>query len=128
VTRSLYRHLVWLHPPAFRQKFAEEMLWIFDETTEARRAPAVRRLSHFIGSAVAGAFRSLETGAATCISSLLFFGLGYAQKSSLDEASAVEIPGGIAGVPARSLVFALSEMCLGLSSIQAKSRPVRPKT
>src|SRR3989442_10948585 len=29
--RSLYRWLLYLHPPAFRQRFAEEMLWIFDE-------------------------------------------------------------------------------------------------
>jgi hypothetical protein len=32
--RSLYRCLLWLHPPAFRQRFAEEMLWIFDETAK----------------------------------------------------------------------------------------------
>lgn len=29
--RTLYRFLLWLHPPAFRDQFAEEMLWIFDE-------------------------------------------------------------------------------------------------
>jgi len=36
MTRSLYRSLLWLHPPAFRREFAGEMLWIFDEaaTTE----------------------------------------------------------------------------------------------
>lgn len=32
MTRSLYRSLLRLHPPAFRRQFAEEMLWIFDET------------------------------------------------------------------------------------------------
>lgn len=31
ISRSLYRCLIYLHPPAFRQRFAEEMLWIFDE-------------------------------------------------------------------------------------------------
>ncbi|HEY2013793.1 MAG TPA: hypothetical protein VGH38_09850 [Bryobacteraceae bacterium] len=31
MTRSLYRSLLWLHPPAFRREFAGEMLWIFDE-------------------------------------------------------------------------------------------------
>lgn len=30
--RSLYRGLLWLHPPSFRQQYGEEMLWIFDET------------------------------------------------------------------------------------------------
>jgi D-alanyl-D-alanine carboxypeptidase len=29
--RSLYRALVYLHPPAFRDRFSAEMLWIFDE-------------------------------------------------------------------------------------------------
>jgi len=29
--RSLYRSVLWLHPPAFRREFAGEMLWIFDE-------------------------------------------------------------------------------------------------
>jgi hypothetical protein len=32
MTRTLYRCLVWLHPPAFRRQFAGEMLWIYDET------------------------------------------------------------------------------------------------
>ena len=30
--RFLYRFLLCLHPRAFRQRFAEGMLWIFDET------------------------------------------------------------------------------------------------
>jgi hypothetical protein len=29
--RASYRCLIWLHPPAFRRQFAEEMIWIFDE-------------------------------------------------------------------------------------------------
>jgi hypothetical protein len=33
--RILYRVLLWLHPPAFRREFANEMLWIFDETRGA---------------------------------------------------------------------------------------------
>ncbi len=32
MTRSFYRSLLWLHPSRFRERFAEEMLWIFDET------------------------------------------------------------------------------------------------
>ena len=35
MTRSLYRSLLWLHPPAFRRQFAGEMLWIFDEAAVA---------------------------------------------------------------------------------------------
>ena len=39
MTRSLYRSLLWLHPPAFRAQFAEEMLWIYDETAAAGVIP-----------------------------------------------------------------------------------------
>ncbi|SPE37958.1 hypothetical protein SBA6_80032 [Candidatus Sulfopaludibacter sp. SbA6] len=35
MTRTLYRSLLWLHPPSFRRQFAGEMLWIFDEATAA---------------------------------------------------------------------------------------------
>ena len=35
MTRSLYRSLLWLHPPDFRARFTEEMLWIYDETASA---------------------------------------------------------------------------------------------
>jgi len=30
--RTVYQCLLWLHPAAFRERFANEMLWIFDET------------------------------------------------------------------------------------------------
>jgi hypothetical protein len=30
--RSIYRTLLWLHPGGFRKQYAEEMLWIFDES------------------------------------------------------------------------------------------------
>lgn len=29
--RAVYWLLLWLHPRSFRERFAEEMLWIFDE-------------------------------------------------------------------------------------------------
>ncbi len=32
MTRALYSALVWLHPPAFREQFGSEMLWIFDSS------------------------------------------------------------------------------------------------
>ncbi|HEY6266817.1 MAG TPA: serine hydrolase domain-containing protein [Candidatus Acidoferrum sp.] len=37
--RSLYRLLLKLHPPAFRERFAEEMLWIFDEAAATQGVP-----------------------------------------------------------------------------------------
>jgi hypothetical protein len=36
MTRTLYRSLLWLHPPHFRERYAEEMAWIFDETATRR--------------------------------------------------------------------------------------------
>ena len=30
--RTVYKCLLWLHPAAFRERFADEMLWILDET------------------------------------------------------------------------------------------------
>jgi hypothetical protein len=41
--RLLYRCLLWLHPAAFRQRYAGEMLWIFDEA--ANSAGVVRFLT-----------------------------------------------------------------------------------
>lgn len=42
MTRTLYRCLVRLHPPAFRLRFEEELLWIFDESSNALcRVPLV---------------------------------------------------------------------------------------
>jgi hypothetical protein len=35
MTRRLYRFLLSLHPREFREEFAEEMLWIFDEAGRA---------------------------------------------------------------------------------------------
>lgn len=34
MTRTLYRWLVCLRPPAFRLRFEEELLWIFDESRD----------------------------------------------------------------------------------------------
>jgi uncharacterized membrane protein len=38
MTRILYRWLIGLHPPAFRLRFEQELLWIFDESREASGA------------------------------------------------------------------------------------------
>jgi hypothetical protein len=39
MTRALYRCLLRLHPPAFRQEFASDMLWIFEEAAANGVAP-----------------------------------------------------------------------------------------
>jgi hypothetical protein len=37
--RFFYRCLIWLHPPAFRQRFGDEMLSIFDDSAETQNFP-----------------------------------------------------------------------------------------
>jgi len=37
--RIIYRALLYLHPPAFREQFGDEMLWIFDETSSGSAVP-----------------------------------------------------------------------------------------
>jgi hypothetical protein len=38
MNRTLYRWLICLHPPAFRLRFEEELLLIFDESTDTSGA------------------------------------------------------------------------------------------
>lgn len=38
MTRTLYRWLICLHPPAFRVQFEQELLWIFEESRDASGA------------------------------------------------------------------------------------------
>ncbi len=38
MNRTLYRWLICLHPPAFRLRFEEELLWIFNEFTNTSGA------------------------------------------------------------------------------------------
>jgi hypothetical protein len=38
MTRTLYRWLVCLHPRAFRLRFEQELIWIFDESSDASGA------------------------------------------------------------------------------------------
>jgi uncharacterized membrane protein len=38
MTRTLYRRLIDLHPPAFRLRFEHELLWIFDESSDSSGA------------------------------------------------------------------------------------------
>jgi D-alanyl-D-alanine carboxypeptidase len=81
--RSLYRLLLNLHPPAFRERFAEEMMWIFDEVVETQG------VSRLFADAVVSLIRqwavrpeSWHAPLATAIpsastSSTTFFRLGY---------------------------------------------------
>jgi len=50
--RSLYRLLIRLHPPAFRRRFEDEMLLIFDETVASGQSTAL-----LLGDALVSLFR-----------------------------------------------------------------------
>ena len=41
MVRFLYVRLLRMHPSAFRESFASEMLWIFDETAQTERPSAM---------------------------------------------------------------------------------------
>jgi hypothetical protein len=41
--RFLYALLISLHPPSFRKRFAQEMLWIFDEAANSWGAGSLLR-------------------------------------------------------------------------------------
>lgn len=43
MVRRLYRCLIWLHPAAFRLRFEEEILWIFDEAADGWGAASLLR-------------------------------------------------------------------------------------
>ena len=41
MTRTVYRWLIGLHPPAFRMRFQEELLWIFEESRDSSGVAAL---------------------------------------------------------------------------------------
>jgi hypothetical protein len=81
--RFLYRFLLYLHPPDFRERFAAEMLWIFDE------APAQAQRAFFTDAFVSvlkqwilhsGLWKAV---AGACFSFLFLFGWWHSQEISL---------------------------------------------
>jgi enterochelin esterase-like enzyme len=94
--RSLYKYLVWLHPAVFRERFAEEMLWVFDEA----QGQGVLQLfiDGFISLLRQWMLRSgiWKKASGAVVSSLLLFGWWHSQESSLDEALRRGNPGQLA--------------------------------
>ena len=80
MSRAIYRSLLWLHPAAFRDRFAAEMLWLYDETVGSEGAAALladgfaslvrqwltRRLTWKVAAAVIGGM--LEVGLVLALS------------------------------------------------------------
>jgi len=82
--RNLYRVLIALHPRRFRERFGDEMLWIFDESPPERRP---RLLADSLFSLLRqrllrSDFWKLASGAA--ISVLLLCGWGYSLTHSVN--------------------------------------------
>ncbi len=86
MTRRLYRCLIWLHPPVFRERYSEEMLWIFDETTGEAVSPLFvdGLISLFRQWLLRSNIWKMAAGAV--VSTVLIFGWWHSQESSLDAA------------------------------------------
>ena len=60
--RRLYQCLIWLHPSAFRLRFEEEMLWIFDEGADGWGMASLFGDASLSRSPVAAALRTVAMG------------------------------------------------------------------
>src|SRR5258708_12370849 len=83
--RGLYRCLIWMHPAVFRQRYAEEILWIFDETIGLGVLPL------FVDGVIS-LFRQWflrsniwKMAAGTVVSTVLIFGWWHSQESRSEE-------------------------------------------
>ncbi|HKF50714.1 MAG TPA: hypothetical protein VKB26_00255 [Candidatus Acidoferrales bacterium] len=84
--RNLYRFLVFLHPYAFKERFGEEMLWIYDESTKGE-------LSHLFLDAFISLIRQWllrsriwRFGVGAFVSALLLLSCGYSLQVALASA------------------------------------------
>jgi hypothetical protein len=84
--RAIYRSLIGIHPPEFREQFAEEMLWIFDECN--RREHLDLLTDGFTSLVRQWTLRSglWKLGAAAMVSALLILSCAYSLQASLDAA------------------------------------------
>ncbi|HTX16871.1 MAG TPA: hypothetical protein VMD77_16330 [Candidatus Baltobacteraceae bacterium] len=84
MTRFLYRMLIALHPPRFRERFGDEMLCAFDESAPDRagRLFADAFLSLFRQWFLRSGLWKMASGAV--ISSLLLCGWGYSMASAVN--------------------------------------------
>jgi hypothetical protein len=102
--RGLYQCLIWLHPAVFRQRYAEEMLWIFDVTIGQGVLPL------FVDGIIS-LFRQWllrsniwKMAAGTVVSTVLIFGWWHSQESSLDAALRRGNPGALEEARRRYLI------------------------
>jgi hypothetical protein len=86
--RALYRSLICLHPPSFRERFGDEMLCVFDEASGAGTARLF--VDGLISLFRQWLFRSgvWKLALATATSSLVFVALGssltFSQRASIN--------------------------------------------
>lgn len=83
--RTFYQGLLWLHPPGFRERFAREMLWIFDETGGRGLGPFTDVLLSLVRQWTfgSGVWRILFGALASC---LLLAGWWHLQQAALASA------------------------------------------
>jgi hypothetical protein len=131
--RTLYKSLLWLHPAGFRDRFADEMLWIFDETS----GPGLRPFTDVLISLVrqwmlhSGVWR-IACGA--LVSCLLLTGWWHFQEAALASALSRGDPGALEvikhrhsnGMPCPSVsgdVMQAAETETGRAGSHADTRP-----
>lgn len=101
--RCLYRGLIALHPSAFKERFGEEMLWIYDESSQ-------RELFHLLVDAFISLLRQRlvrsgiwRFGVGAFVSTLLLLSCGYSLQVALASAFRRGNPGHYAELRERSI-------------------------
>jgi hypothetical protein len=81
--RFLYRSLLYLYPPDFRLRFADEMLWIFDQAQDG--AQLAFFADAFVSVLKQWTFHSglWKAASGACVSFLFLFGCWHSQQISL---------------------------------------------
>lgn len=103
MTRTLYRVLISLHPSVFKKRFGEEMLWIYDESSQ-------RELFHLLVDAFISLFRQRllrsgiwRFGVGAFVSAFLLLSCGYSLQIALASAFRRGNPGHYAELRHRSM-------------------------
>ena len=106
MSRLLYRVLLWLHPPHFRQRFSHEMLFVFDELAAERGgrsllSDGLRSLGRqwFFGFGLWKAMLAIVLAMAPIL--MVLHGVGKKQRRWMDQprspVSAQMLPVGLSG-------------------------------
>jgi len=133
MSRAIYRSMLWLHPAAFRDRFAAEMLWLYDETVATEGAAALladgfaslvrqwltRRLTWKLAAAVIGGM--LQVGLVLALSRDVHSGRARASAAALFTAQPAT------SIDPRALPAARIAMENAVPDSQAKAKAASPR-